>query len=98
MVDTILKTFRFTASSISCVGAYMLLQNAKLKGVITTESNVEMAVILTDKATLPLDIIEKKLDTFPPGQAATRNIPKAIPADGFIKTTRRKVTAGSRIN
>ena len=38
------------------------------------------------------------LDRFPPGQAATRIIPKAMEGWGFKTRVNRKVNAGSRIN
>jgi hypothetical protein len=39
-----------------------------------------------------------KLEIFPPGQAATRNIPKAILGSGCMIVTSKKVKAGSNIN
>lgn len=62
------------------------MQAAVLKAVSDTESSV-----------LPLDREVMKLDMFPPGQDATRIIPKAIIGEiQFLNViVRRKVNAGS---
>lgn len=54
-----------------------------------------MAVKVTDRAVLPRAKWVKKLETFPPGQAATINIPNAILAMGRTNQTNANVTAGS---
>jgi len=41
---------------------------------------------------------EMKLLTLPPGQAATRIMPRATAGDGLMIFTRMKVTAGRRMN
>ena len=55
-----------------------------------------IAVRVTDKATFPLAINEKKFETFPPGQAATKIIPNAIPCGGDQITIKAIVNAGNR--
>ena len=53
---------------------------------------------LMDSATLPFPIEEKKLDTLPPGQAATNIIPSAKPGIGWISHTKINVKNGSNTN
>ncbi len=72
-------------------------QNKKLKGVITNAETEVMAVNVTDKATFPRASSEKKLDALPPGQAATRIIPNAIPCGGDQIKINRIVSAGNNI-
>jgi hypothetical protein len=79
-------------------GSYNDPQNWRLNGVITTATNVAMAVRQTDKAVLAPAKCDIKLDMFPPGQAATINMPNAILGYGFIRSTKRNVTAGSNTN
>jgi hypothetical protein len=67
-------------------------------GVIITDNKVEVPVKVKDNSTLPLAKEVIKLDTFPPGQAATKIIPRATLSVGFRKYTNTKVTAGKRIN
>ena len=62
-------------------------------GLAITE---EIAVSVTASATLPLAISEKKLEAFPPGQAATSIIPSAIPVGGDQISISRMVNAGNR--
>jgi hypothetical protein len=71
-------------------------QKKKLTGVITKASNEENAVSVTDNATLPRASIEKKLETLPPGHAATNNIPRAIPLLMGNTSTSMNVRKGSR--
>ena len=52
-------------------------KKTKLKGVKKPENVVAKAVKLTDNAAFPFAILLKKLETFPPGQAAIIIIPKA---------------------
>ena len=60
-------------------------QVKKLSGVMIKAKSEEKAVKVTERARLPLAIKVKKLDTLPPGQQATSNIPKAIPGEGSNK-------------
>jgi hypothetical protein len=69
----------------------------KLIGVMANASMDVIAVSVTDSATCPPANIEKKLEALPPGQAATNNIPKAIPGGGVITTISNKVTIGKII-
>ena len=39
-----------------------------------------------------------KLETFPPGQEATKNNPRATLGGGLIQRTKMKVSAGSKTN
>lgn len=72
-------------------------QNKKLRGVTRNAMTEVMAVSVTDKATLPFASSEKKLDAFPPGQAATRIIPNAIPVGGDHIKISAIVKAGNKI-
>lgn len=72
-------------------------QNKKLKGVTRNAMTEVMALSVTDKATLPLASCEKKLDAFPPGQAATKIIPNAIPCGGDHIKINTMVRAGNKI-
>lgn len=82
----------------SLVGSYDEAIRAKLIGVIITAESVVIAVILTDKATLPLASDDIKLEMFPPGQAATKNIPNAKLGKGRLTQINRIVTNGSKIS
>jgi hypothetical protein len=77
--------------------AYIPPQKAKLNGVINKLITVVIAVRLTDKGTFAFDMEEIRLDTFPPGQAATNIIPSATDVLGLIIITNRNVSAGRRI-
>ncbi len=70
-------------------------QNKKLTGVIINATSEVIAVRVTDKATLPLESKVKKLETFPPGQAATIIIPSAMPGIGLRSTMSKQVIIGS---
>lgn len=59
---------------------------------------LENPVRLTESAVLPLARLVRKLETFPPGQAATRNIPKATDGGGFIISTKHQVRNGRSKN
>ena len=76
---------------------YMLPQNEKLNGVVNTQRTVLMAVNDTDSSEFPLQSDVMKLDTFPPGHAATRIIPsEIIGVRTLLKMMqRRNVNAGS---
>ena len=52
-------------------------QKVKFNGVITAASNVIQVVRVTDRATFAPERREMKLETLPPGQAATRNSPSS---------------------
>ena len=69
----------------------------KLTGVVKKAKTDVIAVNVTDKATCPFANMEKKLEAFPPGQAATRIIPSAIPSDGFRIRINTIVNAGSKM-
>lgn len=70
-------------------------QKWKLMGVKMGQSTVATPVRVTDKAILAPEIEAIKLDTLPPGQAATRIMPKAIAGCGWIRYTSSAVMAGS---
>src|SRR5690554_784561 len=63
-----------------------------------TAIKVEKAVKLTERAVFPFDKYVIKFETFPPGQAATIIIPRAILGWGLIAKTSKKVRKGNRIN
>lgn len=75
-------------------------QSEKFNGVRTTAKIVAIAVRLTDKATLAFEREEIKLEKFPPGQAATNIIPKAMVGvkKSFKITTIKKVRKGNTKN
>jgi len=60
--------------------------------------SVANAVKLTDNAAFPPAILLKKLETFPPGQAAIIIIPKAKLGWGSMIIIAKKVNAGNKIN
>lgn len=72
-------------------------QNRKLNGVTRNAMTEVIAVRVTAKATLPFASKEKKLDAFPPGQAATKIIPNAIPCGGDHIKINTMVKAGNKI-
>ena len=63
-----------------------------------TANKVAIAVRLTDNAELPLAKWVMKFDIFPPGHAATMNMPKAILGIGSINHTKIKVIRGNNKN
>lgn len=63
-----------------------------------TASRVATAVRLTDNAELPFAKWVIKFEIFPPGHAATMNIPNAILGMGSINHTNRKVIRGKSKN
>ena len=69
---------------------------AKLSGVISRLITVVVPVRLIDKATFDFEIAEIRLETFPPGHAATKIIPIATAVLGFKIRTSRYVSAGNR--
>ena len=71
-------------------------QNRMLNGVIKKADTEVTAVRVTDKATFPLAINEKKFETLPPGHAATKIIPNAIPCGGDQIIIKRMVNAGNK--
>jgi hypothetical protein len=75
--------------------AYRLPQKAKLKGVIKRLITVVRAVRLTDRVIFDLEMEEIRLETLPPGQAATKIIPIATAVEGRRIITSKKVRAGS---
>jgi hypothetical protein len=70
-------------------------QNKKFKGVTIKADTEVIAVNVTDNATLPRASSEKKLEAFPPGQAATRIIPSAMPWGGDQIKINKMVRAGN---
>ena len=66
------------ADECSKIPVYNLPHTEKLRGVIKTAASVAIAVRLTDKATFPLASEEIKLEILPPGQAATKIIPRPM--------------------
>jgi hypothetical protein len=74
--------------------AYSPPQKAKLNGVIIRLITVVIVVRLTDNVTFALEIEEIRLDTFPPGHAATNIIPSATGVEGRIINTSKYVSAG----
>ena len=79
---------------------YIEPQKKKLSGVIMGEKEVVIAVNDTDKAPLPFESTDRKLEILPPGQDATRIIPRAIIGEiqclkAMISTN---VSAGRRIS
>ncbi len=87
-----------TAVNIAAVGGYRLAQKLKLNGVMNMAATVEIAVRLTERATFPRAREVMKLETLPPGQAATIIIPIAILGRGSITSTNRKVSKGRTRN
>jgi len=57
---------------------------------------VEIAVRLTERATLPLAMELIKFEMFPPGHAATKIIPNATVGVGLSRSTNRKVRDGNK--
>ena len=80
------------------VGSYSPDHNAKFNGVKNTAKAVATADKLTDNATFAFATEDIKLETLPPGQEATINMPKAILGTGFINMINKKVTSGSKKN
>ena len=50
---------------------------------------------LTERAIFPLARDERKLETFPPREAATKVMPKATVGGGFNTKIKKKVNAGN---
>ena len=69
-----------------------------MKGVRNIEKRVEKAVKLTESAAFPFAKWLIKLETFPPGQAATKNIPKATDGGGWIINMNIHVKNGRKRN
>ena len=70
----------------------------KFTGVITMEAKVDRPDRLTDSAALPCAMAVRKLDTFPPGQAASSNKPSAMLADGCKTMMQSHANDGSSRN
>lgn len=71
-------------------------QKKKLRGVITNARIEVNAVSVTESATFPPDNKLKKFDALPPGHAATKIIPKAMPGDGFKSKMSKQVSTGNK--
>ena len=89
-----------TRSCLSANLRYMPPQNEKLIGVVKMQAAVLNAVNDTESSVFPFERLVMKLEMFPPGQDATRIIPRAI--IGLIQPSnvivRRNVNAGSRMS
>ena len=72
-------------------------QKTMLKGVVSTARALESAVNETERAASPRAAWVRTFDAFPPGQAATTIMPRAMLAVGAMAKVRRKVRAGSAI-
>ena len=77
---------------------YKSPQSEKFSGVRNIAPTVAMAVSVIDNATFALAVALIKLEIFPPGQAATKIIPKATVAVRSKLITNKKVKTGKRIN
>ena len=89
MVTSISAGLIVNDSNKPLVGPYKELQNKVLRGVITIASSVEIADMLIERGVLPFARYVRKFETFPPGQEATRNNPRAMLGRGWtIKTSR----------
>lgn len=75
--------FREIVLNVFCTGGYKFPQKKKLNGVITIASADENAVSEMERAVLPFARRVTKFEMLPPGQAATKSIPSAIPGEGF---------------
>ena len=98
MIPTVKNTscvFRLICLSNWEVGLYRPAQREKLKGVRKIADILEKAVKLTESAVFPFARLVKKLETLPPGQAATKNIPKAMLGGGWRSVTKTQVRNGS---
>lgn len=73
-------------------------QRAKFNGVNNRAPAVANAVRDIDKAVFAFAMCDMKLLILPPGQAATKIIPRAIAGVGLISLTKRKVIPGSKMN
>ncbi len=73
-------------------------QRAKFNGVKNRAPAVAKAVRDIDRAVFAFAICDMKLLILPPGQAATRIIPRAIAGVGLISLTKRKVIPGNKMN
>src|SRR5690606_25282980 len=71
---------------------------AKLNGVITTAARLDIAVMVTDTATFPFAIQVITLEKVPPGQDATRIMPRANSAGTRNTQVTRQVASGSNRN
>ena len=63
---------------ISLVGPYKEPQNTVFNGVMTMDRAVDTADMLMESGVLPFARCVRKFDRFPPGAAATRNMPSAM--------------------
>lgn len=104
IINSSTTVFRMDKKLSSNVCKYALVsgknvaQKSKLNGVRKGVNTVAMAVSETESAILALETEEIKLETFPPGQAATRIIPKARAGWGLKSMTRSAVNAGNTMN
>lgn len=98
IVLNISKGFILTVRRMEAVGSYRPPQNCKLNGVIKMAAIVANAVRLTLSAVFPPERWVIKLEIFPPGQEATKIIPRAILGLGCKIRIRPKVKAGRIIN
>ena len=98
IVDNISTALMLKSRIISRVGPYKDAQNIVFSGVIIIANTVEIADMLIESGVFPFAKCVKKLDKFPPGQAATKNNPSAILGRGWIIMTIKYVKAGNNKN
>src|SRR5690554_2571267 len=65
---------------------------------MTTAAKLEIAVMVTDTATLPLPIQVIMFENVPPGQEATKIIPRANSAGTLKSHVNKQVASGKKIN
>lgn len=75
--------FKEIVFNVVSTGGYKFPQKKKLNGVIKIASADENAVSEMERAVLPFASRVIKFEMLPPGQAATKSIPSAIPGEGF---------------
>ena len=84
--------------SSSAIPGSQLAQKPRLAGVATTAAKLETAVMPTDTLVRPPPMWVMKLEMLPPGQQATRSMPRATLGPGPSRVIRPKQAAGSTRN
>ena len=87
---------RLTALNIAAVSGFRLPQRERLRGVIKMAAAVETAVMLMDTAQFPFARYVMILERLPPGQDATRIMPKAMDGCGRNTNVSKNVKAGRK--
>ena len=79
---------------------YRFPQNAKFSGVVKTQAAVLIAVSETESSVFPLESCVMKFEILPPGQDATRIIPREIiGVSQFLNViVKRNVNAGNNMS